>query len=383
MRIEAGTQQGTCYYYHQNTLGSVAALTNSSGAVAESYEYDPYGAFVRIDGAGNRLAGGASLVGNPYRFTGRAWDGETGLYSYRLRIYDPAVGRFISRDPLGYVDGPGLYQYVLGNPLSLVDPLGLFAPGEALQKLANDSLTVPNQDPIRYDKFLSESWRWNGNWERYQSVHQAQWMLDDAIYGGYNTVFKGLTSLLGMGGSSAYLWEGYDQNGALSAEQMGDYASAEILNAYAFGFLTAGALQRVAPPKICRNELAIETEVESDLRPAFPDVEVSTLPDGLSYEESRFISTPEGQLIEVPPGYYSTTAENGKGLVLLPDGQPLGNNANIIRWGESSNKYPNGYFRYYNEHGQPLNPVTGRPGPNDSTHILPTYQGPLNGYPGK
>ena len=48
-------------------------------AVAESYEYDPYGAFVRIDGSGNRLAGGASLVGNPYRFMGRAWDGETGL----------------------------------------------------------------------------------------------------------------------------------------------------------------------------------------------------------------------------------------------------------------------------------------------------------------
>jgi len=76
-------------------------------------------------------------------------------------------------------------------------------------------------------------------------------------------------------------------------------------------------------------------------------------------------------------------AENGKGLVLLPEGQSLGNNANIIRYGEPSAANPNGYFRYYNGAGQPLNPATGLPGPNSATHIPLDYRGPLNGYPGR
>ena len=93
-----------------------------------------------------------------------------------------------------------------------------------------------------------------------------------------------------------------------------------------------------------------------------------------------FYGTPGGQLIEAPSGYYATTAQNGKGLVLLPQGQPLGNNLNIIRYSDS------GYFRYYNgalPNGQPLVPSTGLPGSNAATHIPLTYQGPLLGYPGR
>ena len=96
-----------------------------------------------------------------------------------------------------------------------------------------------------------------------------------------------------------------------------------------------------------------------------------------------FYGTPQGQLIEAPPGYQAVTAQNGNGLVLLPEGQTLGNNSSIIRWGEPSASNPDGYFRYYNSEGQPLNPATGQPGPNSATHIPPNYQGPLNGYPGR
>jgi hypothetical protein len=77
---------------------------------------------------------------------------------------------------------------------------------------------------------------------------------------------------------------------------------------------------------------------------------------------------------------------NGRGLVLLPEGQPLGNNLNIIRYGDPTAQYPNGYFRYYNgalPNGQALVPSTGLPGSNAATHIPPTYQGPLIGYPGR
>ena len=96
-----------------------------------------------------------------------------------------------------------------------------------------------------------------------------------------------------------------------------------------------------------------------------------------------FYGTPEGQLIEAPAGYEPLDAENGQGLVLRPEGQPVGDNGDIIRWGEPNARNPDGYFRYYNAKGQPLNPATGGTGPNSATHIPPNYQGPLNGYPGR
>ena len=57
-----------------------------------------------------------------------------------------------------------------------------------------------------------------------------------------------------------------------------------------------------------------------------------------------FYGTPSGQLIEAPPGYYATTAVNGRGLVLLPEGQPLGNNLNIIRYGDPTAIFPTAIF---------------------------------------
>jgi hypothetical protein len=59
----------------------------------------------------------------------------------------------------------------------------------------------------------------------------------------------------------------------------------------------------------------------------------------------------------------------------MPQGQALGNNSNVIRYGEPNAANPNGYFRYYNRYGQPLDPTTGKSGPNDLTHIDPSYQG--------
>jgi len=95
----------------------------------------------------------------------------------------------------------------------------------------------------------------------------------------------------------------------------------------------------------------------------------------------KFIGTPLGQLIAVPLGYVAMTALNGKGLILAPAGQPLGDNSNIIRWGEPSPQNPNGYFRYYNGNGQPLNPLTGKSGSNPETHIEPDCPGPWKGLP--
>ncbi|NIP27199.1 MAG: hypothetical protein GWN67_28365, partial [Phycisphaerae bacterium] len=85
------------YYYHFDGLGSIIALYNSSGNMVESYSYDVFGD-----------PNTTSSLGNPYKFTGRRYDSEAGLYYYRARYYHPAIGRFLQADPIGYEAGMNL-----------------------------------------------------------------------------------------------------------------------------------------------------------------------------------------------------------------------------------------------------------------------------------
>ncbi len=112
------------FYYHYNRRNSVIGVTDDMGDVAERYHFTPYGrtAILAPDGLTKRSL---STIGNPYLFTGRRMDGETGLYYFRARFYDPEQGRFLSRDPSGYADGMGMYEYVAGNPLNYSDPTGM------------------------------------------------------------------------------------------------------------------------------------------------------------------------------------------------------------------------------------------------------------------
>jgi RHS repeat-associated protein len=98
----------TRYYPHCNHLYSVAALTNAAGAVVERYSYDAYGKQKITDASGN-LTRAKSGVGWDRGFTGYISDQETGLLHARARQYSPTLGRFISRDKVGYVDGALLY----------------------------------------------------------------------------------------------------------------------------------------------------------------------------------------------------------------------------------------------------------------------------------
>ncbi|MEZ5402400.1 MAG: RHS repeat-associated core domain-containing protein [Bryobacteraceae bacterium] len=75
-----------------------------------------------------------SGFGNVYRFTGRRFDDATGLYYYRNRYYEPASGRFINRDPLGYPDSMNACAYVRNNPVNRFDPLGLREPPPILRR---------------------------------------------------------------------------------------------------------------------------------------------------------------------------------------------------------------------------------------------------------
>ena len=75
-----------------------------------------------------------STVGNPYGFHGLRHEVGAGLIFARNRYLDPEMGRFISADPVGYVDGPSLYQYALNNSVNYSDPMGLFEGAEIRQR---------------------------------------------------------------------------------------------------------------------------------------------------------------------------------------------------------------------------------------------------------
>lgn len=100
-------------YQYQDALGSVILATNAAGQLTEKYRYTAYG-LTQSTGA-NTAA---------YRFSGRRYDPETGLYFYRARAYSPALGRFLQTDPIGTDGGLHLYAYVGNDPLNLVDPYG-------------------------------------------------------------------------------------------------------------------------------------------------------------------------------------------------------------------------------------------------------------------
>ncbi len=116
-RIAKVTTSGY-HILHGDHLGSSTVITESSGGVVESTEYNPFGT--------TRTHSGATLTN--YKYTDQERDPETGLYNYGARYYDPMIGRFISPDSI--VQAPfnpqslNRYSYCINSPLMYVDPSG-------------------------------------------------------------------------------------------------------------------------------------------------------------------------------------------------------------------------------------------------------------------
>jgi RHS repeat-associated protein len=102
-------------YYGEDRIGSVRRVFSSG--LAPSYDYGAYGDALQ-----------ATTPVTDFNYAGTLYNADSGLYLTKHRAYDPASGRFLSRDPVGEYGDPvgNLYAYAGGNPISLTDPSGLF-----------------------------------------------------------------------------------------------------------------------------------------------------------------------------------------------------------------------------------------------------------------
>jgi RHS repeat-associated protein len=111
------TKGGTTYRFIIDHLGSPRLLIDTAtGVVAQRMDYDEFGNVTNDTNPGFQ----------PFGFGGGVYDPQTALTHFGAREYDPQTARWITKDPIGFSGGDSnLYEYVLGDPVNAVDPLGL------------------------------------------------------------------------------------------------------------------------------------------------------------------------------------------------------------------------------------------------------------------
>ena len=109
------------HYYCTDANMNVTALVSDAGAVVERYVYDAYGKVTIYDDGWSDTRGSSSHD-NCVLYAVYRWDTETGLHSVRFRAYHPTLGRWLQRDPVGYLDATNLYEYALSSPVRPVLP---------------------------------------------------------------------------------------------------------------------------------------------------------------------------------------------------------------------------------------------------------------------
>jgi RHS repeat-associated protein len=114
LMIQDGDNQ---YYPAYDGNGNVTGLLGNNGNAVAGYEYTPFGELLRKE-----VQHG---VRNPFMWSTKYTDAETGLVYYGLRYYSPRMGRFINQDPLGELGGLNTYAFTANNPVNGVDMLGL------------------------------------------------------------------------------------------------------------------------------------------------------------------------------------------------------------------------------------------------------------------
>ncbi|HOW97389.1 MAG TPA: RHS repeat-associated core domain-containing protein [Kiritimatiellia bacterium] len=102
-------------HFHFDGNGNVIACTDTNQTIVASLEYGPFGTLLTRSGSFTPR----------YRFSSKEWDDPVGLYCYTYRFYSPALGRWLSRDPVGEHGGINVFTFTMNSPHSKLDPFGL------------------------------------------------------------------------------------------------------------------------------------------------------------------------------------------------------------------------------------------------------------------
>jgi RHS repeat-associated protein len=130
VRMQLGSGVGNKFFYARRIPGSITALTDDTGNLVESYDYKVFGETRIFDNSGTDItvaSNGLGNQGNPYMYHGRRKE-ENGLYFFRARYLDTALGRFLQKDPKGDFAGSNLgngQAFCGNNPVNRIDPFGL------------------------------------------------------------------------------------------------------------------------------------------------------------------------------------------------------------------------------------------------------------------
>jgi RHS repeat-associated protein len=118
---------GVTYRIISDHLGSVHLVVNAAtGAIAQQMNYDEFGRVIQDTNPGFQ----------PFAFAGGLYDRDTGLVRFGARDYDAAVGRWTTKDPIGFNEAEtNLYAYTLNNPTNFTDPQGLFTHNQGANNL--------------------------------------------------------------------------------------------------------------------------------------------------------------------------------------------------------------------------------------------------------
>jgi len=169
---------GTVSYYGYDGLGSTRFLTDSTGAVSDTYVYDAFG---------TQLASTGSGTSNNYRFTGEQSDADLNTYYLRARYYKNGTGRFLTIDPFpGRPTDPmslHMYLYAGDNPVNNIDPSGHEFNLVSLQTSIATGLRITAQVGVRTGRVLTRARQFFWNNQRFQAVSRAYWRLNGPANG--------------------------------------------------------------------------------------------------------------------------------------------------------------------------------------------------------
>ena len=112
---------GTLYYIHADYRNTPRQIDNLSAQPVWAWTPTPFG-----ENQPNQNPSGLGTFTYNLRYPGQYYDSESGFNYNYFRDYDSVTGRYIESDPIGLGGGTNTYAYVQGNPLSFIDPLGLF-----------------------------------------------------------------------------------------------------------------------------------------------------------------------------------------------------------------------------------------------------------------